>query len=52
MREAQDSVEILLKGVLRCIGIEVSKIHDVSRLLKQRADLPPKILGDNLDEVS
>lgn len=52
VREAQECVEILLKGILRCLGIEVPKIHDVSRLLKQRIDLLPKPLKDNLDEVS
>lgn len=38
--------------MLRCLGIEVPKIHDVSRLLKQRIDLLPKPLKDNLEEVS
>jgi len=52
VREAQECVEILLKGVLRCLGIEAPKIHDVSRLLRQRIDLLPKPLKDNLDEVS
>lgn len=52
VREAQECVEILLKGVLRRLGIEVPKIHDVSRLLRQRADLLPTVLKDNLEEVS
>ena len=52
VREAQECVEILLKGVLRCLGVEVPKIHDVSRLLKQRIDLLPDPLRQNLDEVS
>jgi len=50
--KAQECVELLLKGVLRCLGIEVPKIHDVDRLLKQRVDLLPKLLRDNLDELS
>lgn len=52
VREAQECVEILLKGVLRCLGIEAPKVHDVGRLLRQRIDLLPEILKDNLDEVS
>lgn len=52
VREAQECVEILLKGVLRCLGIEAPKIHDVSRLLKQRMELLPQPLKDNIDEVS
>lgn len=52
VREAQECVEIMLKGVLRSLGIEVPKVHDVSRLLRQRIDLLPPILKDNLDEIS
>jgi HEPN domain-containing protein len=52
VREAQECVEILLKGVLRCLGIEVPKIHDVSRILKQRFDLLPPLLQETLEEVS
>jgi HEPN domain-containing protein len=50
--EAQECVAIPLKAVLRCLGIEAPKIHDVNRLLKQRIDLLPKPLKDNLGEVS
>lgn len=33
VREAQECVELGLKGILRCHGIEPPKIHDVSALL-------------------
>lgn len=52
VREAQECVELMLKGVLRSLGIEAPKVHDVSRLLKQRIDLLPPILKDNLDEIA
>lgn len=35
VRRSQESVEMVLKGALRYIGIEVPKIHDVGVLLKQ-----------------
>jgi len=33
IREAQELVELVLKGILRFIGIEPPKQHDVGRLL-------------------
>ena len=52
VREAQECVELLLKGVLRCLGIEAPKIHDVSRVLHDKAELLPEIFRAHLDEVS
>jgi len=52
VREAQECVELLLKGVLRDRGIEAPKIHDVSRILKDKKDLLPETLQVNLDEIS
>lgn len=40
VREAQEVVELALKGLLRSIGIEPSRVHDVSRdLLAARSKL-------------
>jgi len=51
VREAQECVELLLKALLRVLGIEVPKIHDVGRTLKQnRAKFPP-LIQKNLDEI-
>jgi HEPN domain-containing protein len=33
VREAQESVELLLKGALRFVGIEVPRTHDVAEML-------------------
>ena len=45
VREAQELVEITLKGLLRACRIEVPRIHDVSPvLLQNREQLPPALL--------
>lgn len=45
VREAQEIVELALKGILRHIGIEPPKWHDVSSILKENKNLlPPNIL--------
>jgi HEPN domain-containing protein len=38
VREAQEAVELALKGMLRSVGIEPPKYHDVGGLLLQHAD--------------
>lgn len=44
IREAQELVELALKGVLRQIGIEPPKQHDVGPLLVEFKDrLPPEV---------
>jgi len=37
VREAQELVELALKGMLRAVGVEPPKIHDVGRLLLEHA---------------
>lgn len=47
VREAQEIVELTLKALLRYIGIEPPKWHDVSSILKENKDLlPPKVLKE------
>lgn len=38
VREAQEIVELALKGMLRQVGIEPPKWHDVGRMLLEHAD--------------
>ncbi len=38
VREAQETVELALKGMLRAIGVEPPKYHDVGSLLLQHGD--------------
>ena len=47
VREAQEVVELALKGVLRVLGVEPPKIHDVGPLiLEYRARLPGAVRPD------
>ena len=47
VREAQELVELALKGMLRAVGVEPPKIHDVGRLLIEHAGLfLPEVRGE------
>lgn len=55
IREAQEIVELALKGMLRHVGVEPPKWHDVGGLLQEyRARLPPAVAAqvDHLAEIS
>ncbi|NPV52021.1 MAG: HEPN domain-containing protein [Firmicutes bacterium] len=51
VRDAQSVVELSLKAVLRAIGVEVPKIHDVGRTLESNRDLLPVQIVANLPEI-
>lgn len=42
IRESQETVELSLKGMLRFVGVEPPKIHDVGSLLLEHKDKYPK----------
>ena len=47
VRESQEAVELALKGLLRSLGIEPPRVHDVSDvLLTNRDRLPERLRGD------
>ncbi len=55
VREAQEAVEIALKGMLWNIGVEPPKIHDVGRLIiEYRGELPERVgrLAPELARIS
>ncbi len=55
IREAQELVELVLKGMLRFVGIEPPKQHDVGGLLVQHRDrLPERVAAaaDRLADIS
>jgi hypothetical protein len=55
VREAQELVELALKGMLRAVGIEPPKFHDVGGLLlEHRAKFVPEVAGrlDRAAEIS
>jgi len=55
VREAQETVELALKGILRHVGVEPPKLHDVGGLLLDFADrlpAPVRARAKELAEVS
>jgi hypothetical protein len=52
VREAQELVELALKGMLRAVGIEPPKLHDVGGLLRDHRDRFPEEVRAVLDELA
>ncbi len=52
VREAQELVELALKGVLRQIGIEPPKQHDVGRLIVDFRSRLPKEVAENANKLA
>ncbi|NWF98075.1 MAG: HEPN domain-containing protein [Nitrospirae bacterium] len=51
VRESQEIVELALKGLLRYVGIEPPKWHDVSPILKENKSLLPIFVLKELDKI-
>jgi hypothetical protein len=52
VREAQEIVELALKGTLRHVGIEPPKWHDVGSLLQEYADRFPQLSQHEIDRLA
>ncbi len=52
VREAQEIVELSLKGMLRAVGIEPPKIHDVGSLLAEHRDKFHAPVASQVDKLS
>lgn len=52
VREAQEIVELSLKGMLRFVGIEPPKIHDVGGLLLEHRDKFADPLAGNIERLA
>ena len=52
VREAQETVELSLRAILRMIGVEPPKVHDVGSLLKEYADRLPGVPVPDLVRAS
>ena len=52
VREAQELVELALKGMLRAVGIEPPKFHDVGGLLVEHRAKFTAGVGDRLDRAA
>lgn len=50
-REAQEIVELALKGLLRYVGVDVPRIHDVSNLLLGFKERFPSSVKSNLKKL-
>jgi len=52
IRESQEIVELALKGMLRHVGIEPPKWHDVGSLIVDHKDRFPKRVAENAEELA
>jgi len=52
IRESQEVVELALKGMLRQVGIEPPKWHDVGKLLVENKELFPPEIVNQLDHIA
>ena len=52
VREAQEVVELALKGVLRVLGVEPPKIHDVGPLILEYRDRLPIAIQPDADRMA
>lgn len=51
VRDAQSVVELALKAVLRAIGVEVPKVHDVGKTLEANKEALPADITSNLAAI-
>ena len=52
VREAQEVVELALKGALRVLGVEPPKIHDVGPLILEYRDRLPSQVWHDADRIA
>jgi len=52
IRESQETVELSLKGMLRFVGVEPPKIHDVGGLLLEHKDKFPEDISKRLKKLA
>lgn len=51
VREAQELVELALKGMLRYVGIDPPKWHDVGPIIAEHLDLFPEDIRNSVDRL-
>ena len=52
VRESQEAVELALKGLLRSVGIDPPRVHDVADVLEAERDRLPAALADDIDRLA
>ena len=51
VQEAQEIVELILKGVLHYVGVDPPRRHDIGATLKDVGDRLPPVWRDRLDHI-
>jgi len=51
VREAQEVVELLLKGLMIAFGLDVPKVHDVSKYIEQNIEIFPEMIKENIEKL-
>jgi len=51
VRRCQEAVELALKGLLRTVGAEVPRVHDVSGALRRNLDRLPVAVAAEIDTL-
>jgi HEPN domain-containing protein len=52
VREAQECVELFLKGALRLVAVEPSRTHDVAEVLRREVDRFPPWFASSVDQLA
>jgi len=52
VRESQEVVELALKGLLRSVGVDPPRIHDVSEVLLAERDRLPPALAEGMADLT
>ena len=52
VRESQEIVELALKALLRSVGVDPPRIHDVSGVLEAERERLPSAIADRLDVLT
>ena len=51
VRESQEVVELLLKALIMAFGLEVPKVHDVSKYIESNIEYFPEIVKENISKI-
>lgn len=52
VRESQETVELALKGLLRAVGIDPPRVHDVADVLEAERERLPAELASDIDRLA
>ncbi|HEK25325.1 MAG TPA: HEPN domain-containing protein, partial [Hydrogenobaculum sp.] len=51
VREAQEVVELLLKALIMAYGLDIPKVHDVSKFIEENLNVFPDIISSNITKI-